>query len=93
MAIEVIDQDNDFYHDAFSNKDGTWNDYRRYWKDFNFHFNFNKSFKKFNLSSSLIFIRSLNYQWELDDYAEPYYHPGRDVNNFHASLKFTYFGF
>ena len=93
VAIEVIDQDNDFYHDAFSNKDGTWNDYRRYWKDFNFHFNFNKSFKKFNLSSSLIFIRSLNYQWELDDYAEPYYHPGRDVNNFHASLKFTYFGF
>ena len=22
VAIEVIDQDNDFYHDAFSNKDG-----------------------------------------------------------------------
>jgi hypothetical protein len=91
IGIEIIDHDNDFYHEAFSNENGQWSDYRRYWKDFNVHFNFNKSFKSFNISSNLVYIRSLNYQWELDDYATPYYHPGRDVNNFHVNLKFTFF--
>ena len=88
IALEIIDHDNDFYHVAFASA----RDYRRYWKDFNFHLNYNKKFKNFQLSSNLVLIRSLNYQWELDDYAEPYYHPGRDVNNFHMSIKFTYFG-
>ena len=41
---------------------------------------------------NLVYTRSLNYQWELEDFAEPYYHAGRDVNNFYMSLKFTYFG-
>ena len=88
VAIEIVDNDNDFYYEAFDSA----NDYRRYWKDINFHLNYNKKFKNFQLSSNLIFIRSLNYQWELDDFAEPYYHPGRDVNNLHLTLKFTYFG-
>ena len=57
-----------------------------------FHLNYKKSFKHFNLSTNLVYIRSLNYQWELDDFATPYYHPGRDVDNFHLSLKLTYFG-
>ena len=88
LGFEIIDHDNDFFHEAFSSA----KDFRRYWKDINFHLNYNKKFKNFQLSSNLVFTRSLNYQWELDDFAEPYYHPGRDVNNFHLSLKFTYFG-
>ncbi len=88
IGIEIIDNDNDFYYEAFASAV----DYRRYWKDINFHINFNKSFKNFNFSSNLIYIRSLNYQWELEDLAEPWYHPGRDVNNFHLNLKLTYFG-
>ncbi len=88
IGLEIVDNDNDFYHTAFASA----NDYRRYWKDINFHLNFNKVFQNFKLSSNLIFIRSLNYQWELNDSIEPYYHPGRDVNNFHLNLKFTYFG-
>ncbi len=88
IGIEVVDNDNDFYHFAFQ----TAKDYRRYWKDFNLHINFNKSYNKFSLSSNLVYIRSLNYQWELDDFQQPYYHAGRDVDNFHLSLKFTYFG-
>ena len=88
IALEIIDNDNDFYHDAFASA----GDMRRYWKDINFHLNFNKSFKHFNMSSNLVYIRSLNYQWEIDDYAEPYYRPGKDIDNFHLSLKFTYFG-
>lgn len=88
LALEIIDHDNDFYHIAFASA----NDYRRYWKDINLHLNYNKRFKNFSFTGNLVLIRSLNYQWELDDIAEPYYHPGKDVNNFHLSFKFTYFG-
>ena len=88
IGLEVVDNDNDFYHEAFASA----RDFRRYWKDINIHIKYNKSFKHFNLASNLVYIRSLNYQWEIDDYAEPYYHPGRDVDNFHLSLKLTYFG-
>ncbi len=88
LGFEIIDHDNDFYYLAFSSA----GDYRRYWKDINLHINYNKKFKKFNLSSNLVYVRSLNYQWELDDYATPYYHPGRDVDNFHLTIKISYFG-
>ena len=88
LALEIIDNDNEFYYKAFESA----RDYRRYWKDFNLHLKYNKSFKNFNLSSNLVYIRSLNYQWELDDFSTPYYHSGKDVDNFHLSLKFTYFG-
>tara|TARA_Y100000768_G_scaffold387705_1_gene379925 strand:- start:318 stop:2012 length:1695 start_codon:yes stop_codon:yes gene_type:complete len=87
FAFEIIDNDNDFYYEAFD----LANDPRRYWKDFNFHLNFSKKFKQVWLNSNLIFSRSLNYQWELDDLATPYYHPGKDKNNLHLNLKMTYF--
>jgi hypothetical protein len=90
MSLEIVDQDNDFYHWAFSNPDGTKGDYRRYWKDFNLHLNFSKKYKNLWLSSNLMYSRSLNYQWDLDDSATPYYHPGNDVNNFHMTLKLAY---
>jgi len=86
IAIEIVDQDNDFYHVAFSSA----KDFRRYWKDINIHLNFNKKFNHFWLSTNLVYIRSLNYQWELDDTVQPYYHSGRDTNNFHATLKLLY---
>jgi hypothetical protein len=86
LAFEIIDQDNDFYHEAFSSA----NDFRRYWKDFNVHINFSKKFKNLWLFSNLMYSRSLNYQWDLEDYAEPYFHPGNDVNNIHATIKLTY---
>ena len=88
IGIEVVDQDNDFYYEAFASA----NDYRRYWKDFNIHIQFNRKFKNFSLSSNFVYNRSLNYQWELDDFAQPYYHPGRDVDNYHINIKLTYFG-
>jgi hypothetical protein len=86
IALEIIDQDNDFYYRAFESA----KDYRRYWKDFNLHVNFSKKYKNLWLSSNLMYSRSLNYQWELDDTATPYYHPGNDVNNFHMTLKLAY---
>ena len=86
IALEIIDQDNDFYHEAFSSA----KDPRRYWKDFNFHINFSKKYKNFWLSSNLMYSRSLNYMWDFDDTATEYYHPGNDVNNFHMTLKLAY---
>ncbi len=88
LAFEIVDNDNDFYHEAFARAD----DPRRYWKDFNFHLIFNRAYKNFSLSSNLVYIRSLNYQWELDDSFGSYYRPGRDVDNLHLNLKLTYFG-
>ena len=86
LALEIIDQDNDFYHEAFASAQ----DPRRYWKDFNLHINFSKKYKQFWLSSNLMYSRSLNYQWDLDDNATEYYHPGNDVNNFHITFKLAY---
>jgi hypothetical protein len=86
IALEIIDQDNDFYHEAFASA----RDPRRYWKDFNLHLNFSKKYKNLWLSSNLMYSRSLNYQWDLDDTATEYYHPGNDVNNFHMTLKLAY---
>jgi len=86
IALEIIDQDNDFYHEAFSSA----RDPRRYWKDFNLFVNFSKKYKNLWLSSNLMYSRSLNYQWDLDDTATEYYHPGNDVNNFHMTLKLAY---
>ena len=86
FSFEIIDQDNDFYYDAFENS----KDYQRYWKDFNFHLNFQNKIKNFWIYSNLMYSRSLNYQWELDDKITPYYHPVRDVNNFHLNLKISY---
>ena len=36
-----------------------------------------------------MYSRSLNYQWDLEDTATPYYHPGNDVNNFSHDLKIS----
>ena len=90
IALEIIDQDNDFYHEAFSIVGGYGGDFRRYWKDFNLHLNFSKKYKNLWLSSNLMYSRSLNYKWDLDDTATEYYHPGNDVNNFHMTLKLAY---
>jgi len=87
IALEIIDQDNDFYYMAWEDN----GDFRRYWKDYNIHLFYEKRFKNFWGSVNAVYSRSLNYQWELThDPALPYYQNGRDVNNFHLDLKITY---
>ena len=86
LALEIIDQDNDFYHEAFASA----SDSRRYWKDYNLHFNFSKKYNQFWLSANFMYSRSLNYQWDLDDSATEYFQPGNDVNNFHLGIKLAY---
>ena len=86
-GIEIVDNDNDFFHEAFSDS----RDYRRYWKDYNLHINYFKMLKNFLITTNLVFVRSLNYQWELVEDPKIYYQPGNDVNNLHLNLKLTYF--
>ncbi len=86
LSIEIVEHDNDFYYEAFDSA----NDYRRYWKDINIGIKFNKRLDNFIISSNLILIRSLNYQWELNDNETPYYHSGKDLNNLSFSFKLTY---
>ena len=86
-ALEIIDQDNDFYYMAFEDS----LDFRRYWKDYNLHLFYEKKFKNFWGSINIMYSRSLNYQWELlHNPSLPYYQPGRDVNNFFIDFKLTY---
>ena len=86
-ALEIIDQDNDFYYLAFEDS----KDFRRYWKDYNLHLFYEKKFKNFWGSFNMMYSRSLNYQWELlHNPSLPYYQPGRDVNNFFIDFKLTY---
>lgn len=87
LAFEIVDNDNDFYYDAFASAQ----DFRRYWKDFNLHLNYSSKFKNTILWLNFVYNRSLNYQWELDNTITPYYHPGRDEDNFHISLNLSYF--
>ena len=86
VSFEIIDQDNDFFHEAFASA----GDSRRHWKDFNIHINFSKKYKNLWLSSNLMYSRSLNYQWELENYTKPYYNQGKEVNNIHIDLKLTF---
>lgn len=89
LALEIIENDNDFYYYAFADT----SDFRRYWKDYNLHINFDKEFKKFWTSINLVYSRSLNYQWELERVnpnGSGYYYPGNDTNNFHIDIKITY---
>ena len=87
VAFEIIENDNDFYHEAFSSA----RDFRRYWKDYNLHLSYGKKTKSLWINLDLVFVRSLNYKWELDDLiTTPYYHRGIDKNNFHINLGLSY---
>ena len=89
LGLEIIDQHNDFYYYAFEDS----NDFRRYWKDLNFHFNYSQNFNKFSINLNFVFNKSLNYQWELVDSIEDYYVRGKDINNVHLNAKVCYFIF
>ena len=89
IAFEVIEQDNDFLIDAFDTGNN-YGDFRRYWKDLNVHFSVQKKVKNFWGRINIMYSRSLNYQWELEDYTDPYYAVGTDVNNLHINLNLSY---
>ena len=86
IGFELVEQDNDFFIKAFNEAD----DFRRYWKDLNVHLSVQKKIKNFWGRINLVYSRSLNYQWELEDFTDLYYHAGTDINNFHINFNLTY---
>ena len=59
-------------------------------KTIDVHFSVQKKIKNYWGRVNVVYSRSLNYQWELDDYTDPYYHAGTDVNNLHVNFNLTY---
>ena len=86
LGLEIIHHDNDFYYMAFENS----RDFRRYWKDYNINLKYQTKLKNLWLAMDAFYIRSLNYQWGLEENPTKYYVPGIDKNNFHVSLKLSY---
>ena len=88
FALEIIDNDNDWYYYAYSDN----KDFRRYWKSYNLHFEYTNKFKNYWISAKLVHSSNLNYQWELDNELEleEWYRPGVDVNNFHFTINLSY---
>jgi len=88
-SIERRVHNNDFFTLAF----GDTQDFTRYWVDINITGYFDWEFKKILFSSSIMYTRALNYQWELafDPNATPFnYFPGINVNNFNVDVKLAY---
>lgn len=86
IGIEIIDNDNDFYYLAFEDN----GDFRKYWKDYNLHFIYEKKFLKYWINLNAVYSRSLNYQWELQEIDGVFYQPGKDVNNFHINFSLIF---
>jgi hypothetical protein len=88
LGFQIIDNDNDFYYNAFDNS----NDFRRYWKDFNFYAEYEKSFNNININVLATYTKSLNYNWGLvEDNNPSYYQPGIDLENINLRIKILYF--
>lgn len=88
-SIERYVHNNDFFTFAF----GDTSDFGRYWVDYNITGYINWEFDKLLFSSSIMYTRALNYQWELayDPNATPFnYFPDISVNNFNVDLKLAY---
>jgi len=88
-SIERYVHNNDFLNHAFQNS----GDFTRYWVDYNITGYFDWQFKKLLLSSSIMYTRSLNYQWE--SFIDPSGVPANidsdiNVNNFNIDLKLAY---
>ena len=88
-AIERYVHNNDFATFAF---DGS-SDFTRYWVDYSVYGFIDWDFKRFLLTGSIYYTKSLNYQWELryDPNASPFpYFPGVDKDNFNIDINLAY---
>ncbi|HEX8356989.1 MAG TPA: capsule assembly Wzi family protein, partial [Segetibacter sp.] len=76
LQVERVIHNNDFYYDAFSPE----RDYWRHWVDLSLQLNKSWQHKQFLYDARIMWVRSLNYQWQREF----------DVNNFQTSLSVSY---
>lgn len=87
FSLERVVNNNDFLYNAGL----PVRDVRRHWVDYAFGGNFSWDFNKIILNSQLTYIRSLNYQWRLEDDGGFFWDwPKTDVNNLHFKVGVLY---
>ena len=87
VQFERYVHNNDYYYAAIKDLDGQ----SRRWVDFGFAAFGTWDFKNLLINAKLQGIKSLNYQWQLENYApNTYYIPKNDKLNFHAELGVMY---
>lgn len=76
VLLERVVHNNDFYYSAFASTGEYW----RHWVDFSIQLN--KSWRQdhFLYDARLVWVNSINYQWERDN----------DAKNIHAALSISY---
>lgn len=82
-----IERNKDFFYDAFLST----GEYYRKWVDLVLGLKLNRSFKYFNLSSNINFIRSYNYEWQYNPTSQngPL-KDGVDILNLSANISLQY---
>ncbi|HEY0057402.1 MAG TPA: capsule assembly Wzi family protein [Pedobacter sp.] len=65
-------------------------DYRRHWVDLSLALNADRTYKKFIFNGGLHAIKSLNYQYYLENVPGVFFVKGRDIVNIQANLGLAY---
>jgi hypothetical protein len=87
LTFERQLHNSDYYYKAYEQV----RDFRRYWVDYSFGLQAYKVFNQFSINGKILYIRSLNYQWELERLpGDRYFIPGRDLSNLHLNINFVY---
>ena len=87
ISFERYEHEIDFSRTAFPDINGN----SRNWVDFAFALQGEWNYKNFIFNAKLQEIKSLNYEWILQDYNPTnYYIPHNDVYNFHGELGITF---
>jgi hypothetical protein len=87
VQLERTVNNNDLFYRAFR----TNPDVRRHWVDLGITGKLNWDYKRFIVNSQIAYIRSLNYQWALEDPTDSFWDWNKqDVNNFHLKIGLLY---
>jgi len=81
---------NDLFYDFSSSSSGDSQHVNRRWIDLSFASNFAWTYKHFVFNSQLVYIRSLNYQYQETQHINTGKITGKDVDNLHLKVGILY---
>ena len=87
LILERLSHQNDFYYRTWDNI----SDFRRFWIDYSAGINGIWDFGPVMIDGQLLFTRTLNYQWVVNDPGNRVFSGGRDLWNIALSLNASYF--
>ncbi|MDW3196178.1 MAG: capsule assembly Wzi family protein [Cytophagales bacterium] len=86
VVFERLSHQLDFYHAAWDDID----DFRRFWNDYTFGIQGYWQFNNLILDGNILLIRSLNYQWEIEELNIGRFADGREETNLSFTIKAAY---